>query len=679
MKMKSTLWALAFACAAVSCSDDFEDPNKGGNGNGANGETAQMKVFINTEAITKASTSAEEGDGDELGSEEESTIKDLTVFLFGDGDGQTGNGITFTKNSPIVAVGFSSDPEENKTDHPNKHGWEAEVEVTLTEATNAQGEKYTLAGNEFGVLTVTNAGDMQSSFSGNKTVGDLADHVLTEMFKDQKFLMSTHILDETNYGGADHKSYIKFPAANETQTIPTTEVYVERLAAKIRINDNNNEDFIFTPTTAQNDEVRLNQVAIMNQLSSGSYLLKRVNTITDADLAEELALTSDAANDVLLGDEKYTVAEKANFVIDPWTRAKAYGTVFAADAPVWPVGAGTITVPLAYSNGLYKIESGVKQNYAAWFTALPTEGVATAYTDAAQLPARTLNGNTAITATEPLTLAYTRENVTNVENSRHGFSTGAIFKATYYAQEVMKIQTETGQGQNKSVKMAKTAWGNATTDEAKAQVAAEHLSFYTYGINEVKFGSLLDIFAYTLAEQSAGQVATDCYFYDSFMDTKFATLKVADYKLSKTYNGGVDDPFGYMAYLKAAVDKVNLETNPDQTMSGADIQTIAGYLEDTQNASKLYTKVKSYVGGECYYLYWIRHENNNKQNSMGPMEFAIVRNNIYDMTVTGINGLGESGIDVPDPKKPDEDKTVKMNVTVKVKNWVVRTNGNIIL
>ena len=64
---------------------------------------------------------------------------------------------------------------------------------------------------------------------------------------------------------------------------------------------------------------------------------------------------------------------------------------------------------------------------------------------------------------------------------------------------------------------------------------------------------------------------------------------------------------------------------------------------------------------------------------MGPMEFAIVRNNIYDMTVTGINGLGESGIDVPDPKKPDEDKTVKMNVTVKVKNWVVRTNGNIIL
>lgn len=44
MKMKSTLWALAFACAAVSCSDDFEDPNKGGNDSDLNGETAKMKV-----------------------------------------------------------------------------------------------------------------------------------------------------------------------------------------------------------------------------------------------------------------------------------------------------------------------------------------------------------------------------------------------------------------------------------------------------------------------------------------------------------------------------------------------------------------------------------------------------------------------------------------------------------
>lgn len=55
MKMKSTLWALAFACAAVSCSDDFEDPNKGGNDSDLNDETAKMKCRYKTEVTTKRS------------------------------------------------------------------------------------------------------------------------------------------------------------------------------------------------------------------------------------------------------------------------------------------------------------------------------------------------------------------------------------------------------------------------------------------------------------------------------------------------------------------------------------------------------------------------------------------------------------------------------------------------
>ena len=64
---------------------------------------------------------------------------------------------------------------------------------------------------------------------------------------------------------------------------------------------------------------------------------------------------------------------------------------------------------------------------------------------------------------------------------------------------------------------------------------------------------------------------------------------------------------------------------------------------------------------------------------MGPMEYAIVRNNIYDLTVTGISGLGEAGATVIEPIDPVEDETAKMNVTVKVKNWVVRQNNDIIL
>ncbi len=46
---------------------------------------------------------------------------------------------------------------------------------------------------------------------------------------------------------------------------------------------------------------------------------------------------------------------------------------------------------------------------------------------------------------------------------------------------------------------------------------------------------------------------------------------------------------------------------------------------------------------ETYYTYWIRHRN-SVVNTMGPMEYGIVRNNYYKMVVTGINGIGNSSI-----------------------------------
>ena len=64
---------------------------------------------------------------------------------------------------------------------------------------------------------------------------------------------------------------------------------------------------------------------------------------------------------------------------------------------------------------------------------------------------------------------------------------------------------------------------------------------------------------------------------------------------------------------------------------------------------------------------------------MGIMEFGIVRNNIYDMTVTGISGLGLSSMAKPNPGDPDEKKEYRFNVMINVKNWVVRKNSDIIL
>ncbi len=49
---------------------------------------------------------------------------------------------------------------------------------------------------------------------------------------------------------------------------------------------------------------------------------------------------------------------------------------------------------------------------------------------------------------------------------------------------------------------------------------------------------------------------------------------------------------------------------------------------------------------ETYYTYWINHHQNNTQH-MEPMEYAIVRNNYYKITITGVSGIGDSSI-IPD-------------------------------
>lgn len=45
---------------------------------------------------------------------------------------------------------------------------------------------------------------------------------------------------------------------------------------------------------------------------------------------------------------------------------------------------------------------------------------------------------------------------------------------------------------------------------------------------------------------------------------------------------------------------------------------------------------------ETFYTYWIQHQKDNEP--MSPMNYAIVRNNFYKLTVSGISGLGNSSI-----------------------------------
>lgn len=96
----------------------------------------------------------------------------------------------------------------------------------------------------------------------------------------------------------------------------------------------------------------------------------------------------------------------------------------------------------------------------------------------------------------------------------------------------------------------------------------------------------------------------------------------------------------------------------------------AGFTIFRPNANKKY---------EVLYYYWNRHNDNDNNGSMGPMEFAVVRNNVYKLSVTGVNKFGHptNPGDDPDPENPedpDEEDDVYFKVAVEVLPWVVRIN-----
>ena len=74
---------------------------------------------------------------------------------------------------------------------------------------------------------------------------------------------------------------------------------------------------------------------------------------------------------------------------------------------------------------------------------------------------------------------------------------------------------------------------------------------------------------------------------------------------------------------------------------------------------------------ENYYFYWNIHNDNKVDDPeapdyLGPMKFAVVRNNVYKLKVDAIFNFG-----LTDPTPPGENgKNLYMMVTVKVLPWI---------
>lgn len=114
------------------------------------------------------------------------------------------------------------------------------------------------------------------------------------------------------------------------------------------------------------------------------------------------------------------------------------------------------------------------------------------------------------------------------------------------------------------------------------------------------------------------------------------------------------------------------EQNIDNKTLQADFRKAAKKAQFTLYQSS--TDDYDAAGYYCYYFCWSRHNDNRNNNVTGPMEFAIVRNNIYKLSVTGINRLGHPRISENDPTPitpdtPDEKDSHYLTLSVEVTPW----------
>lgn len=664
MKLKSILWLLAFAFSVSSCSDEIGDePNQENNNEELQGQQTYLTVTINSNMTTKASPSGgEEGDGEETGSEGESKVNDVTVILYTDANGNTPT--QFTGDCKLVGVGYEDDIDDMETSTDSWHKYQTTVTMAVTMIRTGSFD-----GKTYGIIAVTNLGSKTTLADRIRstdidTGAALANFLQKKVWDNsQGFVMSTH--NDTYSGASSIFDKVTLQAGANATNAPTTSVHVERLAAKIRINEQSGvNDFIYTVNSGTEKEakVRLDQVAIVNKLTSGTYLLKRVTT----DFSDGYqGLPNNATEDILLGNELADGTIGLNYVIDPWTRAKETVTPSATNLAQRDALAGASTsTTLSYDNDFYGTD------YATMWTS---------FSDVVSL--------SSYTGTFPLHLAYTQENTTSLEKQKNGYSTGAIFKATYFPKKWAVTKTAVSGSTIGKVEAEEIDYNGAADgtgyDEISSSTAPSDFKFYVYEGNVYKdYEAVFNEFVWT---QQEGGVAT-IYSYSDFTAANIEgkAIKVADF--FDHLLAGSSDPFDYIDYLIAKYDtngngkydSSDDNYSADKTFEAADaIDTYIGNNQATINAVVL-----PYDNGVCYYPYWIRHASNGIPTKMSVMEFAIVRNNIYDLTVTGISGLGLSGAEKPNPGKDDEgDEGDKHNfkVVICVKNWVVRQNSDIVI
>lgn len=548
--VKGVAGCLLMASLAAGCAQ--EDIGTVPTGGGGMSPTSYVSLsFASPQGAPTRSnpTGGETGDGDETGQDYENDITSAVAFFY---QGSGTDGVNSKGDTPIkAAVSF------NVGSYTTPGG-----SIDRTYTTSPQ--QVDLENGTYNVIVVANPGT--DWWTGKSlTLADVRDHIQTAAW---------------TVSGSDYSNFVMTSAADATLTLEsnpednpaTAEVNVERMAARL--------DYKTTGTYTCDDPaysgatVDITGAALVNNLTAGSYLLKRV--------ADDV----NGTNLSYLGDETADENDVAtNYVLDPWTTNKSkglYGTWFmsgSADPNWW---AGYVQPGTSVSDG--------------W-----------------------------------LRIGYTLENTTAAEEAGSDYSTGVVFKAKFYPKGVANYQNGA----------TFFALGN------RLFASMEDMMTYVYGADFSQFDNKIDACTdwAALKTFAASLLDNDPSGYKSFLQGQDEAQDLAQVKESLKWKAYMLNKCGYSASLNNNVYSVTLDQNEDTS---------------TREALQPYG-TRTYEDATCYYTWWVRHSNDNDDTKKGIMEYAIVRNNIYKLTVNSIYSLGGP--------VPGEDENIILDVYVN--DWLL--------
>lgn len=581
--------ALSLMAAGCSMGDDLECPPEQGTSGSAVSGPAYVQLSFSTAAngLTRANPNGgEQGDGSEAGQAYENAVSSAVAFLFAHND----DGVNAANPAAVTVT-------------PVRFGKVTGNGQTYTTEAQKVGD---IDYGQYDVIVVANPGD-DNWWTSVSTLEDLQDKIMKTAWTQNANGTYTDFLMAS---ADDAVTPLNVTEDNTTEAnAAKTAVSVERVAA--RVDYNALTEYTCTDPMYDGATVEITGATIVNRLTAGSYLLKRVANDVQGTNLKYLGLETATGDDMLA----------TNYVLDPWTadktEANLQGTPFIVEGQ---------NVAAA---GLYNDE-----------TYIPTRSTNPETWDKLVKPGTPVtDASTTDGIKEWQRVGYTLENTADALSSGINYSTGIVFKAKFTPAE-----------------------GSVT---GKYDYEAGGQTFFKYmGVLYATVEDMMDIFY-----QKEDVITT--YFDTEIADCK--TYGDVGKFVAELEETSPVDPSGYVTYLKDIVDgKASTETIAESDLTWSTyMKEKCGYVNDNgtvrlnkdgkNTRALLYESsggmLRTYYKGQCYYTWWLRHSNDNNDQTNGVMEYAVVRNNIYKVNVKSVYSIGG---DIPEGENIRADVFVKM-------------------